>query len=85
MNVIIRVSNSVELELDQQLCQHIPVEGTWYIEDKEDCVSIVELEERIKNCIDISMGQIEISVYRKDGRAITDELPCEGTFLAIRK
>lgn len=78
MKIIIKCSNIEKLE------QHIPVEGTWYIENKEELVSIVYVEDMIKNWIDVNYS-IEISVYREDGKKIRDELPCQGIFLAIRK
>ena len=78
MTIIIKCRNIEKLE------QHIPVKGTWIIEGDRDESSTSDVEEMIKNWINVNYP-IEILVYREDGRKIRDELPCQGIFLAIRK
>jgi len=67
-----------------ELDQFVPVEGAWYYSwcDGNQCAE--DVEEAVKNYMDADYD-LEVKTFRSDGRAIEDEFPGEGTFLAVRK
>ena len=78
MNITIKEKNAVELE------DFVPVSGTWSITHKQDEDSVYDVLESIVNWMDTSYA-IDVRVFHADGRKINDDLPWEGTFLAVRK
>lgn len=77
MEITITAENSSELDL------FVPVTGRWFLAcDSEDrCFDSVV--ESIRNWMDCP--NLDVQLFHADGRAITSELPSEGTFLATKR
>jgi hypothetical protein len=79
MNITITAKNADELD------NFTPVSGTWRIENFSggDGTTEQDVQESIVNWMDASYG-LRVAVFHADGRAITSEIPSEGTYVATR-
>jgi short-subunit dehydrogenase involved in D-alanine esterification of teichoic acids len=77
MDIVITAKNASDLD------SFIPVEGTWRVNGSRDDVTESDIVEAIANWMD-SEYPTNVLIFHADGRAITSELPSEGTFIALR-
>ena len=79
MNITItNVKNANELD------QFTPVEGEWFIEYPDHGEAREQdIVESVKNYMDADYP-MNVQIFHANGRAITSELPANGTFLATR-
>lgn len=73
---IITITNSVD-----ELSTFAPVSGRWYLSSSDRTWE--EAEAAVRERLDAKF-KIRVSLYHADGRAITSEIPSEGTFVAAR-
>jgi len=62
-----------------------PVSGEWSLHcDRSEDRSEDGVAQSVRNYMDASY-EIDVQVFHADGRAITGDLPANGTFVAIRR
>lgn len=79
MNInIYAVENANELET------YNPVSGKWSLHVDSEDRSVEGIEQSVRNYMDADF-KISVQVFHADGRAITGDVPSEGTFVAVRE
>ena len=60
----------------------VPVDGSFDILSCDEEIAVDDIRESIVNWMD---ADCDLEIYHDDGRAITDNVPRSGTFIAIKK
>lgn len=81
MNMNITISN---VQNADEIGKFTPVSGEWTLHCDSDDRSRDGVEQSVCNWIDVDFA-LDVEIFHADGRAITGDIPSNGTFVAVRR